>query len=743
VSRPAAAHPAAPDPALARVPARRPRPLLAALAIAVVFAAATPWVLRPWFTASDAFPRDRGTLGSLQDTDLYLNVWILAWVAHALVTDPAHLFDGNIYYPARNTLAGSEHMLAHVPATLPAHLFGGDALTVLKAMVLESFVLAGLAMFALVWRHTRDVPAALVAGAAFTFAPWRVNTLPQPQYLGAAYLPLALLAVDAWVEDGHRRAVAGLAAALALQTLACFYLGYFAFAVVPVYAAVRVAQLRGGRRRALLGLVAGTAAGALLVIPAALPYLHERAARTIRTYDVESLIEFSCPPWRYLDPGFVQTLLGPVPHVLVGLGLVAAAAAWLRGRRAMRRGGPPLAATWALVAAGVVLSAGPYLRTGTGLLPLPYLLPYWFAPGFSSMRAPFRFYIVVATGLAALAGYALARLAPRRPAVRWTVAAALTVACVVSAAPRPSGIMPARLRTGTPGAYAWLAAQPAGDALLEIPSTLTLGDFRGQLRSARQMVFSTVHWHPLLNGYTAYPPPTTPFVESLTTALPDPGAFAVLVDTVDVRWILVHGGEVSRAARDGFAALSPAGLRLAARFGTDDLYEVTRPPAHPWRAALLPRAQAPAADTLEGTPTAALAPPCRTARFLEVRAPKVMYPAPVPIPVGVRLENASDCTWPALGVRADGLVGLAYRWTAPDGTPAPRGRFSRLLGDVPPHATVDARAWVYAPSARGAWRLDVLLVQEGTETPLATATVAVDVTTELRRNAAAQPRGRS
>ena len=35
------------------------------------------------------------------------SLWNVAWVAHAVTTDPAHLFDANIFYPHRGTLAYS------------------------------------------------------------------------------------------------------------------------------------------------------------------------------------------------------------------------------------------------------------------------------------------------------------------------------------------------------------------------------------------------------------------------------------------------------------------------------------------------------------------------------------------------------------------------------------------------------------------------------------------------------------
>src|SRR6185436_10684914 len=97
-------------------------------------------------------------------------------------------------------IAGSENMLAHLPVTAPVYQATESALAVLKAVLLESFVLSGLAMWAFVYFHTRSFAAALAAGAVFTLAPWRVQNVPHPQYLGIQYVPLALLGVDVWLE---------------------------------------------------------------------------------------------------------------------------------------------------------------------------------------------------------------------------------------------------------------------------------------------------------------------------------------------------------------------------------------------------------------------------------------------------------------------------------------------------------------------------------------------------------------
>jgi hypothetical protein len=43
--------------------------------------------------------------------DPWFSAWRLAWIAHALQTDPGHLYDANIYFPELNTFAFSDAVL--------------------------------------------------------------------------------------------------------------------------------------------------------------------------------------------------------------------------------------------------------------------------------------------------------------------------------------------------------------------------------------------------------------------------------------------------------------------------------------------------------------------------------------------------------------------------------------------------------------------------------------------------------
>ena len=52
------------------------------------------------------FKLDR--LGRVNTDDGRWSIWVVSWVAHALTTDPLHLFRANIFYPHTNALAFSE-----------------------------------------------------------------------------------------------------------------------------------------------------------------------------------------------------------------------------------------------------------------------------------------------------------------------------------------------------------------------------------------------------------------------------------------------------------------------------------------------------------------------------------------------------------------------------------------------------------------------------------------------------------
>jgi hypothetical protein len=72
--------------------------------------------------------------------DAYFSIWRLAWVAHQLPIDPAHLFDANIFHPETGTLAYSDAMLLLGVIALPLFKLGID-----PGLVHNTLLLAAIA----------------------------------------------------------------------------------------------------------------------------------------------------------------------------------------------------------------------------------------------------------------------------------------------------------------------------------------------------------------------------------------------------------------------------------------------------------------------------------------------------------------------------------------------------------------------------------------------------------------------
>jgi hypothetical protein len=729
--RAAAVRPLDDEAAAGALRARAPRAAAGWLVALFLLTFGTLWITRPLFGQRDAVPVSTGSASLMGEADFNLNAWILAWVAHVFVDRPAgvKLFDANIFYPASDSLAGSENMLSHLPVTAVTWKATRNIALVFKAMVLESYVLTGLATFWLVRRRTGHTLAALAGATAFAFVPLRWNAFAQPQYLATQYLVVAIAALDGWIAERRRWWLVVACGALVLQTLTCFYIGYFSFVSVAMYGAALLWLTHRATRRDWLMLGSVLALAAIVAAPIGLPYLRLRATGTLPVHAIGELVPASMLLSAYASR-LVLVPFGIVLPIGLGLACVVAAARRLRGGASQSSlAQRPTAiveerATWVLLVVSIVLSLGPIAVVGERQVPLPYQVLYYLVPGFSSLRAPGRFIFVVALAAAVLMGSALAQIARRSR----RLAAALSVAAIVATlawsgwSRLPVTNLP--IHAWREGAYGRLAGEPIDGGVLEVPMSRAEGDLVGNLRHSRYMLASSVHWWPLLNGYTAYFPPSYAMLMSLARDLPDPRAVEQLVQYVAVRWVVVHLNELDPVDRSRWQT-PPPGLERAGSFDGDLLLRVTLPEP-PYRPSLADRRGT--TESLEGTSKAPLASDCRGAR-LELRTkPGPVVRVPQPFMVEVALSNQSGCPWPAVDTIENGLVGLRYRWVTPGGEALPPGARSRLPHDVAPNERLETRAAVFPPGGPvGRYTLELYVEQFGVGEPLAGLSVPIEV----------------
>jgi hypothetical protein len=256
--------------------------------------------------------------------DPVLNAWIQAWSAEHLrrvLGGDLHAFAGYwhapIFHPAPLALAYSEHLFAQAVQVLPIWALTRNAVLCYNVTLVATFVLSGLGAFLLARDLTGDARAALVAGVAFAFAPYRIAQLSHVQVLSAQWMPFVLFAVRRHLDTGTWRSLAGLAAAALLNHLSCgYYLVFFA----PFVSAFVVLEITA-RRRWRDGRLLGRLGLAALVVgagtwPFVAPYLELRALG-FSPRPLDEVIRFSANAWSYASAHPAQWLWGGVFDVWV------------------------------------------------------------------------------------------------------------------------------------------------------------------------------------------------------------------------------------------------------------------------------------------------------------------------------------------------------------------------------------------------------------------------------------------
>jgi hypothetical protein len=493
--------PRAPAPSADR--SSRPPRWIAAAATCALLA-----VVHTWPLASAP-----GTWSRNDNGDAMLNEWILAWVEHQLPRVPAHLFQGNIFYPAHDTLAFSEPLI--VPALLgaPVAWLGGSPVLVFNLLLMAGFALTAFSAWWLVVRWTGDPVAGMLAATVFAFNSHTLTRLPHVQAVHLYGLPLALLAADRLVIGLRTRDALWLAAWMAVLACTSGYLVVFGIVMIAIAVAARAADWlpRAARATAVFGIAAAASAAAML--PVSLPYLRvAREAHMVRS--LEDAASYSATLTNYIAaagslhmatwsahffdgpmdaffPGFLALALGGV-----------ALAAGVTGRGADPIARRRVLMLVAIAAAGVVLSFG----TRTPI----YGWLYRVFPPMQGLRASSRFGNLFLLGIAALAGLGLAWLratmtGSRGPGSRDRRRPVLVAAVAIVAAANLEALRaPFHYSRfdGIPNIYAMLRDAPGPVVLAEIPFYPPLAIFM----NAEYVLASTAHWRPLLNGYSGYIP---------------------------------------------------------------------------------------------------------------------------------------------------------------------------------------------------------------------------------------------
>jgi hypothetical protein len=345
--------------------------------------------------------------------------WQIAWVGHAMLHDPLHLFDSNAFYPHPLSLAFSDSLLGYGPA---AFFGSGTVAALVRYNLIFLFIwsLCFVGGYLLARELGLRKIAAAVAAAAFAYAPYRVTEAGHFQVISSGGIALALFLLlrgyRRWPISNRSRGllIAGWLVS-AWQISLGFTLGLqFAYLLAVLAILAVFYWWRAGRPALPRALVVITCIGILVTgavtVYQARPYLkishdYPTAKRTIK--EVEN---YSSGPAAWISASSENRVWGGVTagareHVhsknedvffagglILALALIGLAAP-LYTRR-LRIGLLVGVVVCAVFACGMGL-------TGAGY---PYRLLYDYAPGWDGVRVPGRIFTLATLFLALLAG---------------------------------------------------------------------------------------------------------------------------------------------------------------------------------------------------------------------------------------------------------------------------------------------------------------------------------------------------
>ncbi|HEV3057856.1 MAG TPA: discoidin domain-containing protein [Vicinamibacterales bacterium] len=206
-------------------PDRVPAPALTFRAAAALFIGYTLLTLLITYPVawhlSTRVPHDLG--------DPLLSTVILWWNAHSMPLG-AQWWNGSFFWPATGTLTFSDHRLGASLLASPLQWTGLRPLTAYNITLLATFPLCALAAHWLAYTLTGRYDAALLAGLAYGFNPYRFAHIEHLELLAAFGMPAALAALHQYLTHRSAKWIVVFAGALLLQALSCSY--YFLFFLI-------------------------------------------------------------------------------------------------------------------------------------------------------------------------------------------------------------------------------------------------------------------------------------------------------------------------------------------------------------------------------------------------------------------------------------------------------------------------------------------------------------------------------
>jgi hypothetical protein len=506
-------------------------------------------------------PRDIG--------DPLAEAWQPAWGGHALLHQPLHFFDANRFWPLKDSLAFGDALIGYAPTGIVGS--GPHAAMVrYDLLFLFAYALAFFGAYLLARELGLGPLGAVIAGAAFAYAPYRLEQDGHLQVISSGGIPLAIAFAVRGIRLKRHWWLFWAWVVAAWQLSIGWVLGLpFAYGIGGAALIALIAWLLSGRPPIPRRMIVASAAGAIVFIAVsywiAHPYLYiadnfpaaKRSPHEVAAFSGPLKVFLTAPEenfvWGAATAGIRDHLTTWQEKTLFpGAMILALAVIGLWSSSLSKRWRIGLAITALAI---MVLELG--FRESGGLL-WPYRVLYDVLPGWDAIRTPGRLVTFSSLPLALLAAAgaeAAIRAAGRRHWPGWStiaVTGVLGLAIVTEGRSLPFDAFDNQVQPPVP---------PSGPSTADIPDPqLHLPALTAKENRAYQLE-STQGFPELVNGRASTNPAVVLNLVHDMANFPDAATVAEL-QQYGVRTVILHIGLTEGTPQAGAAKKSIAGLPL-------------------------------------------------------------------------------------------------------------------------------------------------------------------------------------
>jgi hypothetical protein len=535
------------------------RPWVTILLVIVYFTGMT--ILMTWPLAEKMSGYLLGQVGD----NIYF-VWLIDWFKRAIFElHVSPFFVPFLNYPEGWSLAYTEIAPIQVIMAIPFALIGGATFGY-NAVLMLTFILAGLGMYIWITKVTKDHAAGLIAGTIYAFVPYHIAhaLIGHFHIMGVQWFPFYFMGLFDILIGKDKNWKSALTAGIFLGFIALTSIYYTYMALLTTAFMVVVYLIFINRRQFInkkfwINILIFSVSAIPMLLLGVIPFVNLSAQGLMQNFGLDYVMQYSASVTDFFLPSTDHFLVGgwigshfdrsQWIEATLYIGVVSTCLATLAF--IFRKQIDNRKMIWLSIIGGLftfILALGLNLywlnQPVTITLPtflqglfnresIPARLPgyylYFYLPFYAKMRVWMRFGIFVLLFISSLAGMGAAWLL-RKVAQKWRTALTVILLGLVIFEFYPGPFSTFSQVTGRPVDY-WLATQPGEGAVAQFPF---------ELESVQDHIYyQGIYLKPYLGGFfNAFPPPQYLRISPVMETFPEKESIDLLKD-LGVQYILI------------------------------------------------------------------------------------------------------------------------------------------------------------------------------------------------------------